>query len=385
MKPIRILALLEATSITGPAKNLLQFAQLGRAPEFDPAVDVQVAVFHRGGSNLFLDAAKRAGVTTHVIPEAGRFDRAVVDRIVALIGELKPDILQTHAVKSHFLVRMGKLDRLAPWIAFHHGYTWPDMRARVYNQLDRWSLRTPRRIVTVSRPFADEIAGKGAPRDRIEIVHNAINPAWGAAGREPQARAALREKLGIDPASKVILLVGRLSREKDHQTLLQAVSDLVARQIDAHLLLVGDGPERPAIQAAIRQLRLEGRVTLTGQVPSAEPYYGAADICVLSSLSEGSPNALLEGMAARVPVVATAVGGVPEIATDQQNALLVPARNRARMAEALAALATDQALAARLADAAYQRILTAYTPGLRVRRLIEIYRSVLQETVSVPR
>jgi glycosyltransferase involved in cell wall biosynthesis len=179
--------------------------------------------------------------------------------------------------------------------------------------------------------------------------------------------------------------VGRLSREKDHQTLLQAVSDLVVGKIDAHLLLVGDGPERPAIEASIRQLRLAGRVTLTGQVPSAEPYYGAADICVLSSLSEGSPNALLEGMAARVPVVATAVGGIPEIATDQVNALLVPPSDRARMAEALAALATDEGLAARLAAAAYERILSDFTPEIRVRRLREIYLSLLQGADSVPR
>src|SRR6185437_4153339 len=173
MKPIRVLALLEAVTITGPAKNLLQFAQMARpgsGAQFDPPVETHVAVFHRGGPSVFLDAAAKAGVTTHVITEAGRFDRAVVDRIAGLISELKPDVLQTHAVKSHFLVRMGKLDRLAPWIAFHHGYTWPDLRARIYNQFDRWSLRAPRRIVTVSKPFAEEIARHGAPRERIEIV-----------------------------------------------------------------------------------------------------------------------------------------------------------------------------------------------------------------------
>ena len=120
----------------------------------------------------------------------------------------------------------------------------------------------------------------------------------------------------------MILIVGRLSREKDHLSLLRALSQLaVVRGGEgaaiAHLLIVGEGPERARIEAAIRHLGLSEMVTLTGQVPSAEPYYGIADLAVLSSLSEGSPNALLEAMAARVPVVATAVGGIPEIVCDR--------------------------------------------------------------------
>lgn len=376
MKPIRVLALLEATSVTGPAKNLLQFAQLARGPEFDPRIEIHVALFDRGGANVFLEAAERAQVPTHTVTESGRFDRAVIGQLVALIEKLKPDVVQTHAVKSHFLARMGKLDRLKPWIAFHHGYTWPDLRARVYNQLDRWSLRRPRRIVTVSKPFAEEIARHGAPRGRIEIVHNAIAPTWAAAARLPEARTALRMDLGIDPDRTVILLVGRFSREKDHLTLLEAARSLAQRGLNPQLLLVGDGPDRPIIEAAIPRLNLEGRVTLTGQVPSAEPYYGAADIAVLSSLSEGSPNALLEAMAAGVPVAATAVGGIPEIVTDRVNALLIPPRDTSAMTEALGTLIQDSALADRLAEAARRHVLAHHTPEARVRRLIGIYQAL---------
>ena len=115
--------------------------------------------------------------------------------------------------------------------------------------------------------------------------------------------------------------MGRLSREKDHLSLLRAVSQL--RDLNMQLVIVGEGPERVAIESAIRELALSDAVTMTGQVPSAEPYYGIADVAVLSSLSEGSPNALLEAMAAGVPVVATAVGGVPEIVTHRESALLI--------------------------------------------------------------
>jgi L-malate glycosyltransferase len=103
-------------------------------------------------------------------------------------------------------------------------------------------------------------------------------------------------------------------------------------------------------------------------------------VAVLSSLSEGSPNALLEAMAARLPVVATKVGGIPEIVTDGESALLVAPRDPCAMSKAIAALLSDVALARRLSDRAYEVISTRYTPEVRTRRLIEIYLDALGST-----
>lgn len=384
MKTIRLLAVLEAGSITGPAKNLLQFAQLGRSGQVDPPIEVSVAVFQRGGAsnNVFLETARQFSIPVYPIPEAGRFDWAVVPHLRALARELKPDLIQTHAVKSHFLIRASGLHRLAPWVAFHHGYTWPDLRARLYNQVDRWSLRAASQVLTVSRPFRDELARKGVPRERIEIIHNAIDPQWGAYGRIPEAAAALRAGLGIGAEKKIILSVGRLSREKDHRTLLEVVNELRTAAWNetaprTHLVVVGDGPERPRIEETIRALDLGDAVTLVGQVPTAEPYYGIAGVSVLSSLSEGCPNALLESMAARVPVVATSVGGIPEIVSHEESALLVNPRDRAGMTRAIQAILTNESLARSLAARACERILACHTPDSRARRLVELYRRIL--------
>lgn len=376
---IRLLAILEASTITGPAKNLLQFAELARAPRRGPGVEVHTAVFQRpGASSLFIETARRGAMPVHVIPESGRFDPSVLAGLEALVRELTPDILQTHAVKSHFLVRKSGLHRVRPWVAFHHGYTAPDLRARVYNQLDRWSLRAARQVITMSEPFRRELVGKGVASDRIVVVHNAIAPDWGTASREPAVAAALRARLGIASEANVILLVGRLSREKDHATLLAALAKL--RQDGAvpmpHLVLVGDGPERVRIEQAIAAGGLAGAVTLTGQVPTAEPYYGIADVAVLASLSEGSPNALLEAMAAGVPVVATRVGGIPEIVSDGESALLIAPRDIAGMAGALQKVLTDRDLAEKLVLEARRAVQARHTPEARVERLIGIYRTV---------
>jgi glycosyltransferase involved in cell wall biosynthesis len=360
---MKLLAIIEASTVTGPAKNLLQFAQLARSMD----VDVTVATFHRSGDpKTFLEAAAKAGVTVHLIEERGRFDRSVVAALQDLHRRLAPDLVQTHAVKSHVLARLAGF---RPWIAFHHGYTWPNLRARIYNQADRWSLRKAAAVLTVSQPFAMELTGMGVSRDRIHVIHNAIDLDWGA----NKEAAQLRASLGIGEQKKIVLIVGRLSREKDHFTLLEAVRDLP----DAHLLIVGEGPERGRIEEQIRAAGKEKQVTMVGQVASAEPYYALADVAVLSSLSEGSPNALLEAMAAGVPVVATSVGGIPEIVTNEESALLVKPGDRQAMTAAIERIMREEGFAPNLALRAKELIKTRHSPQDRARKICEIYRSLL--------
>jgi glycosyltransferase involved in cell wall biosynthesis len=373
MTNLHLLAIIEATTITGPAKNLLEFAGLGK----DAGVDTSVLTFARGETeNLFTRTAREAGITVEVIPESGPFDFSAMRGLAAAADRLHPDIIQTHAVKSHFLARLAGLPRHAPWVAFHHGYTWPTRRAQAYNQLDRWSLRAARKVLTVSAPFRDELVSHGVRRDRIEIVHNAIRPEWGSRGGAPADTLALRNSLGIPAGRKVVLIVGRLSKEKDHITLIRALSRLQSR-IGPHLLIVGEGTNRSSIEQEIARLGLADHVTLTGHQPSAEPYYRIADLAVLSSLSEGSPNALLEAMAAGVPAVATAVGGIPEIVHDGESALLVQPSDLEGMSAAMARLLIDEpSLALQFAERSKTLVRERHTPEGRVSKLIGIYRSV---------
>jgi glycosyltransferase involved in cell wall biosynthesis len=286
-----------------------------------------------------------------------------------LVDRVRPDIIQTHAVKSHFLVRAAGLQKRTPWIAFHHGYTWPTVKAKAYNQLDRWSLRAASQVLTVSLPFRDQLVAIGVRPERIQIIHNAIPADWGSQACHPP-------KTGIPADRKVVLIVGRLSREKDHLTLLEAVNRVRSGVVIPHLVIVGDGPERPRIEAKISELGLNGFVTFTGHQSSAEPWYRIADVAVLSSLSEGSPNALLEAMATNVPVVATAVGGVPEIATNEESALLVQPGDVAAMSAALTRILTDPELTTRLVSRSRELILERHEPEARVRKLVQIYRAV---------
>ena len=372
MRPLRLLAIIEARTLTGPAKNLIEFAQLAGAH----GVEMSTATFTRAeDSNLFLDTARRESVPVFPIPERRRFDRDVIHAIAELVSVVQPDIVQTHAVKSHFLVRLAEVHRRVPWIAFHHGYTWSGRRARLYNQLDLWSLRAATKVITVSEPFRRQLQRRGVAADRIEIVHNAIRPDWAAEAGKPENSTTLRAEMNIAPDCHVVLSVGRLSREKDHVTLLEAMS-LLPKRFATHLVIVGEGPERRRIEKRIASLGIAGSVTLTGQQNSAEPYYGIANMAVLSSRSEGSPNALLEAMAAGVPVVATDVGGVSEIAVHDDTALLVPPGDPGELAEFMGRLIREPQLGPRLAARARQIVRERYAPEQRTKRLVHIYRKV---------
>ncbi|MBZ5676730.1 MAG: glycosyltransferase [Acidobacteriia bacterium] len=374
MSRLRLLAVIEASSITGPAKNLIEFARLARQAD----VETTIATFTRGSpANLFVDTAREARLPVEVIQESGLYDRSVIRNLRQMVERLRPDIIQTHAVKSHFLARCASLPSKALWVAFHHGYTWPALRARLYNQLDRWSLRAARKVLTVSQPFREELIARGVKPENIEIVHNAIPPDWGRRFQQPAPSRALRAKLGIGEDRNVILIVGRLSREKDHLTLLEAVARLPP-ELHPHLIIVGEGPERWRIEERIRGLNLTNSVTLTGQQESAEPYYGIARIAVLSSLSEGSPNALLEAMAAGVPVVATRVGGIPEIVTHGESALLVEPSDIRAMKDSLVALLQDPGMAHGLVEHAQVQVLKNHSPEARTSKLVDIYTRLLR-------
>jgi glycosyltransferase involved in cell wall biosynthesis len=380
VEPIRVVSIVEAWFVTGQAKNLLDFAQRSRVEKDGVRpVGLSLVTYERGAGagerNKFVTAAREAGVTLDLVTEQGRFDRSVLKQIRQIVAERKPHIIQTHNVKSHFLMRVSGLWRTHKWLAFHHGHTTTDFKMRCYNQLDRWSLRAAKRVVTVCGAFARDVEENGVPADRIIVRHNSVKPFQAA---DPAVLDAVRA--GLPSGAAILLVVGRLSHEKGHADLLNAL-DILRRNTEQafHAVFVGDGPEQAKVEATRARLGLENYVTMAGLQHDVRPYYGIATIVVMPSHSEGSPNVLLEAMAAGVPVVATRVGGVPEIAADGETALLVESRNPAAMAAALQRMLEDEALRARLACKGKTLAEQKYSPDAYRRSLVEIYEKVLAE------
>lgn len=369
--PIRVLALMEALSVTGPAKNLIEFARRAR-----PRAELSVVTFQRGASaqpTRFMAAVRAAGLDLDVILEKHVFDPGVIPQLRQVIASRRPDILQTHNPKSHLLTWLARLARQARWIAFVHGYTTPDLKMRLYNQADRFSLPHADRVVTVCEAFARQLARRGVPRERIRVRHNTIGPFQPAPAEEI---IQVREALGIPPAAAVILCAGRLSREKGQADLIAALARLNRPADSVRLVLAGDGPERARLERLRARLGLQQTVIFAGHLPDLRAWYSVANLVALPSHSEGSPNVLLEALAAGVPVVATAEGGVPEIVRHEESALLVPRGDSEALARALSRLLDDRDLAARLA-ARGKEIASGYRPEVYCEDLLGLYQETL--------
>jgi glycosyltransferase involved in cell wall biosynthesis len=399
---LRVLAVMESTTVSGPAKNLIEFARRARSPRQAapdlPPVEVSIATFHRAPSaahgpahddrhaaetqedapNAFVAAARAAGIAVDVMAERFRFDPRVVAQLREIVGRRKPDIIQTHQIKSHFLVKLSGLWKQYPWIAVHHGYTSTDLKMLFYNQLNRWSLPTAHRVVTVCGAFARQLEREGVRPERISVRHNSVSAAPHDAGRAEEETRLLRARYDVADGERVVVAIGRLSREKAHVDLIAALGHMrrARPDIDFKLLIVGDGPERANVESAAVGEGVTDRVVFVGHVADVRPFYAAADVMALPSHSEGSPNVLLEAMAAGVPSVATTVGGVPEIAAHEETALLVAPRDPEAMATQLARLLTDARLASELSANASSVVAARYSPEAYARSVAEMYREL---------
>jgi glycosyltransferase involved in cell wall biosynthesis len=359
---VRVLAFIEALGVTGPARKLLALAT---------HLELLVATLrrrslgaaHSAGVEAFADAARARGARVHVLDERWRFDWRVLDGALELLGSLRPDIVESHHPKSHAVLALALRRGRVPWLAWHHGYTRTDLKVLAYNRLDSWSLPAADLVATTCAPSAREVVNAGVDGERVRVVHNAVD--------EPPAidKVWARTQLGLE-RQRVVLSVGRLSREKGHDVLIDACARIggVVRN-ELLVLFAGDGPQRARLE---RRARRQGvPVRFDGHQPNVAPYYAAADVFALPSRSEGSPNALLEAMAAGLPVAACAVGGVPEIA-DPRSAVLVPPDDPPALATALTRLLAFPELARTLGDNA-RAASRHFRTGRRAADVLSMY------------
>ncbi len=380
-QPLRLLIVIEANAITGPVKNLLGFCQWLISPEGQalprPISPVLVTYRRPGGPvvNPFAAAVEKLGLPFHFLDESGPYDLSLLQRLPALAASVAPDILQSHNVKTNFLIKASGLHQRYPWISFQHGYTATDLKMLAYNQLDRWSLRSATRVVTVCQAFAPRLRDYGVAADRIAVLHNSVGPFTAAPAVELDQ---INQQFGLAPTELLLFTAGRLSREKGHADLLHALAQLKASiPTGWRCAIAGEGPEMQPLEQLRARLGLEQHVLLPGYQANTRAWFSRADIFVLPSHSEGSPNVILEAMAAEVPIAATRAGGTPEIITHEQDALLSPVSDPAALATNLARLVADPALRTRLTAAALHTAQSRFSPQQYRRNILSIYQHLL--------
>lgn len=329
--------------------------------------------------------AQRAGATLIDVPERGGADPRTWSALVREIKHSRPALLHPHDYKTNILaVLLGKRFGL-PVVTTMHGFGLPNARLKLYFRLERWALRRMDRVICVSPDLLEYAVKIGVPSERCKLVDNAIDL------EQFTRRATVEEakkRLGLSPERLLMGAVGRLFEEKGFDRLIAATGRLSGPAHETHprvpldLVIVGEGPERGALERLIRQRGLEDRVRLAGHQTDTIAWFEAMDIFALSSLREGLPNVLLEAMALEVPVVATRVGGVPGLVSDGESGLLVKPDDVDGLTTAIRTLAETPNVRRRLAAAARKAIETGYSFEKRMEKIRGIYDEVLGATVE---
>jgi len=385
-EPVRILIVLENPSIDGAAKPMLEFAAqaAGRHssdPPNAPALDISFAVFTRRApalDNALTQSALASGASIYQINERHALDPRVIAQLSQAVWHSKADIIVTNGAKTHVVMRVASLCRgTGRWVAFHHGNTATSRKFLVYQRIALWSIRRADRVLTPCAAFATQLERDGVPAGRIRIQPMPVRPFPPVPPGVPEQ---LRRQLELQPETRVILSVGRLSKEKGHADLIRAFARLrdQAALPSICLVLVGDGPELSSLQQLAGSLGVSRMIRFAGFQSNVSHYLSIADLFVLPSHSEGCPNALLEAMAAGVPVVATSVGGVPDIARNERNALLVEGQDIGGIAAGMSRLLTDKALGARLAVSACS-VLQTHAPEIYFQSMLRNLGIVAEE------
>jgi glycosyltransferase involved in cell wall biosynthesis len=253
------------------------------------------------------------------------------------------DILHAHQYTPFFYSAFGRWLGARPPVLFtEHGRHHPDYPRRKRMLANRVLIRRRDRVVAVGAAVRQAlIQNEGIPPARVEVIYNGIPLERFATKPTGSERAATRAAIGLAPDDFIVIQVARLDYLKDHATAIRTIERVAQGCPRARLILVGDGPERGAIEDLVRQRGLREDVRLLGQRDDVPQLLAASDIVLLTSISEGIPLTLIEAMAAGRPVVSTQVGGVVEVVVDGQTGLLAPAGDDAALAEHVLRLADD--------------------------------------------
>lgn len=310
-------------------------------------------------------------------------DRAdATARAVELFARMKPDILHTHQIGA--LWHLGRAARQRGGIGIvhtEHSDHTALARGLSGRLKSRWwwrrAGRLSQRFCCVSQDIADSARRwNTVPADKVCVVDNGVDMAVHA---DRARRTELRASLGFSAGDQVIGTVGRLNEVKRQDLLLRAFALLAGAHPQARLLLVGDGPERQALQALALALKLHDRVVFAGYQSRTEDYLAAMDVFALSSRHEGLPLALLEAWATGLPVVASAVGGIPQVVRDGHNGLLFPSGEAAALAIALKRLLEEPLTASHLGAAGRDTVRDGYSLDLTADRYDTHYRAALAQ------
>ena len=391
-QPTKILRVIARLNMGGPALHVAYLAAGLRTRGYDTTL---VAGSLARGEDSMAFVADELGVGVVRIDELGREISPLRDlmatlRLARLIRRERPEILHTHTAKAGTVGRVAALlaGRKGPPIVVHtfhghvlRGYFGP-LRSLFFRLLERWLAGRTTALIAVSPQVRDDLVALGvAPRERFVVIRLGIALDERVAGTR-DGRLESRRYLGIPPDRFAVGWIGRMTAVKRTDDVLVAFKRLRDGGVDACLCMVGDGPDRAQLERRAHELGIVRETLFLGYQEDVAPFYAAFDALALPSSNEGTPVSAIEALAAGRPVVATRVGGVPDVVEEGEDGFLVDPGATDELADRLAQLARDPALRERMGKAGRARVLPRYAVERLVDDVDRLYRSLLKDAAT---
>ena len=368
---MRLVHLTSSRFFGGPERQML-----GLAKALASDCETIFASFSEGGRcDEFLNRVRCEGFVARRLQNDTPHLFAARRELAALLHEARVDVLLCHGYKADLVGRPAARLAGIPVAAVSRGWTGESFKVRWYDRIDRLFLSRMDRVVCVSDGQAAKVRAAGVPDWQIRVIRNAAR-AEAFRETDPAVRQHM-VSLFASPGRQLVMTAGRLSTDKGNHVLLDAVPAVLTRAPEARFVICGDGDQRGRLENQVRDLGIGGVVAFAGFRNDLDQWMPNADVFVLPSFTEGLPNVLLEAHAGGVPVVATAVGGTPELVADGVTGWLVPPGNPAALAERIVTLLADDGLRNQMGQAARQRVRQHFTFEIQAREYRELFDELL--------
>lgn len=374
---LKILHLRSSTSLGGPEKQILRVAKPLRQEGFKLAL---LVLYRRKGAmpslHPLVAEARRQELPAEQVLDSHRLSFQLIGHIAGKLKEGQFSLLHTHEYRGDLVGGIAAKLAGIKAVAVVRGYTDRTLALRLYKVLDLLALRFFTKVITVSKHLRSQVLSAGLPEQQVVTIYNAID-AEAFAAKASLGSLGLRERLGIGDQQQIVSIVGRLSVEKGHRYFLEGAKQVLSSLPETRFLIVGDGPLRKELERLTFSLGIDGAISFLGYQREVAALMSISDVLVLSSLKEGFGNVLIEAMALAKPVVATRVGGVPEIVRNGETGVLVPPKAPERLAEALLYLLRNPEEGKKLGERGKAVVVQEFNIETMAHKIAEVYREVL--------
>ncbi|MGE4441526.1 MAG: glycosyltransferase [Desulfomicrobium sp.] len=369
LSAMRICHLIATNFYGGPERQICQHARMMMERGHWLRI---ISFMENSRQTELMDTAASLGIPVLGLSGSHPFDPRPIWKLRDYLAHSRVDILCTHGYKS------SVLGRIASWMAgcrqlvISRGWTGETRRVRCYEMLDRIFLRLADAVVAVSEGQRQKILACGVNSDKVRVIHNAID----LAAYPGPANKSVRTELGIPKEAILVATAGRFSPEKNHMGLVEAATRVLEEMPDVYFVVFGEGFLRSELEKAVADAGIGHRFFLPGFRSDVRSLLHDIDIFVLPSHTEGLPNVVLEAFACRKPVVATCVGGTPEVVSDGVSGFLAPRGDMDRLAQGVLALAGDAALREQMGRRGYLSVEEEYGFERQTNLYLQIYGNV---------